>query len=67
MTFVIHSGLKSVVIPLLVGLMEPDTSKMITYQSLFRMVSNIKQKIVVHVFHYSKCEDLKIYADPNTT
>ncbi|CAG5134900.1 unnamed protein product, partial [Candidula unifasciata] len=63
----LSSGLKSIVIPLLAGLMEPDAAKMITYNGLFRMVQNIKQKIVLHVFYYNKCEDLKIYAEPNIT
>lgn len=66
-SFIKCSGLKSIVIPLLAGLMEPDASKMITYNGLFRMVQNIRQKIVIHVFHYSRCEDLKIYAEPNIT
>ncbi|BFZ10682.1 hypothetical protein BsWGS_13721 [Bradybaena similaris] len=62
----LSSGLKSIVIPLLAGLMEPDASKMITYSGLFRIVHNIKEKITINVFYYNKCEELVIYADPST-
>uniref|UniRef100_A0A0B6ZP08 Protein kinase domain-containing protein n=1 Tax=Arion vulgaris TaxID=1028688 RepID=A0A0B6ZP08_9EUPU len=63
----LSNGLKSIVIPMLAGLMEPDANKMITHQSLFRMVNNIKQKITISIFDYNKCEELMIYAEPDTT
>ncbi|CAL1547530.1 unnamed protein product, partial [Lymnaea stagnalis] len=63
----LSSGLKSIVIPMLAGLMEPDAAKMLTYDSLFRMVQNIEQKITVCVFYFNRCENLRIYADRTTT
>ena len=66
MTF-LFSGLKSIVVPLLAGLMEPNESKMISYDHFFRIVANVKQKSTVDVFHFSRCEDLKVYADLSMT
>ncbi|CAG5136715.1 unnamed protein product, partial [Candidula unifasciata] len=63
----LSSGLKSLVIPLLAGLMEQDPRKMITYSGLFRIVHSIKQKLTINVFYFSKAEELVIYADPNAT
>ncbi|XP_059143396.1 serine/threonine-protein kinase TBK1-like isoform X2 [Physella acuta] len=63
----LSSGLKSIVIPMLAGLMEPNAARMLTYESLFRIVQNISTKINICVFHYTRCEDLRIYADGNTT
>uniref|UniRef100_A0A2C9K6B5 Protein kinase domain-containing protein n=1 Tax=Biomphalaria glabrata TaxID=6526 RepID=A0A2C9K6B5_BIOGL len=63
----LSSGLKSIVIPVLAGLMEPDPPKMVSYESLFRMVKNLCEKINISVFHFSRCEDLNIYADASTS
>ncbi|KAH9507932.1 Serine/threonine-protein kinase tbk1 [Bulinus truncatus] len=63
----LSSGLKSIVIPMLAGLMEPDPPKMVTYESLFRTIKSIDEKMCISVFHFCRCEDLKIYADVNTT
>lgn len=63
----LSSGLKSIVVPLLAGLMEPDESRMISYESFFKIVDNVRQKSTVGVFHFSRCENLKVYADLSMT
>ncbi|RUS72915.1 hypothetical protein EGW08_019311 [Elysia chlorotica] len=61
------SGLKSIIIPLLAGLMEPNEGKMLTYDAMFRIIQNIGKKITIAVFHYNRCEKLLIYIEPKTT
>lgn len=61
------SGLKSIVIPLLAGLMEPNEGKMLTYDAMFRIIQNIEKKVTITVFHYNQCEELIIYTEPHTT
>ncbi|KAK3769703.1 hypothetical protein RRG08_004953 [Elysia crispata] len=61
------SGLKSIIIPLLAGLMEPNEGKMLTYDAMFRIIQNIGKKITITVFHYNRCDKLLIYTEPKTT
>ncbi|GFR77891.1 inhibitor of kappab kinase epsilon, partial [Elysia marginata] len=61
------SGLKSIIIPLLAGLMEPNEGKMLTYDAMFRIIQKIDKKVTIKVFHYNRCEELIIYTEPNTT
>ncbi|KAK6176923.1 hypothetical protein SNE40_015127 [Patella caerulea] len=64
-TCLLSGGLKSILVPLLSGLMETNQHKMLSHDQLFGIVNNICGKIALKIFHYAMCTDLRVYVDKN--
>jgi len=60
-------GARMLVTPLLQGLMENDTSKLLSFDRFFADVNTICKKHCVHVISIDSCRAVRVYIDPNQT
>lgn len=57
----LSAGLKSLVTPLLAGLLEENQQRMWSFDRFFKEVTNILNKRVLHVFHINRAASIEIY------
>ncbi|CAO1367657.1 unnamed protein product [Diamesa hyperborea] len=59
------AGLKTLVTPLLAGLLEENQKRMWSFERYFWEVTNVLNKKVIHVFYMNRTASIEIYMDPD--
>lgn len=63
----LSQGLKSLVTPLLAGLLEENREKMWSFDRFFQEVTNILSKRVLHIFYINRTSTVEIYLESDDT
>lgn len=63
----LSSHLKTLICPLLAGLMEVDPRKKLTFEQYFRKVEEILSRKQLDLFYFNKLQHLRLYVHPNET